>query len=69
VSAVVLDTDHLSLVLQRKQPACEGLLERLDRVPADDVATTIVSFQEQIQGWLAYLQRASDDTHILRAYR
>jgi hypothetical protein len=53
VSAVILDTDHLSLVL--RQAKCP-FLDRLDQVPPDDVATTIVSFQEQIQGWLAYLQ-------------
>jgi tRNA(fMet)-specific endonuclease VapC len=65
VSAVILDTDHLSLVLRQAQ--CP-LLDKLDQVPPDDVATTIVSFQEQVQGWLAYLQGARGDVQILRAY-
>jgi hypothetical protein len=50
VSAVVLDTDHLSVVLQQRQPAYDRLVARLDQIPADDVATTIVCFQEQMQG-------------------
>ncbi len=65
MNAVILDTDHLSLVL--RQAECP-LLDRLDQVPPDDVATTIVSFQEQVQGWLAYLQGARGDRQILRAY-
>jgi tRNA(fMet)-specific endonuclease VapC len=55
---VVLDTDHLSVLQWREEPACSRLLERLDHLAADDIATTIVSFQEQAQGWLAYLNRA-----------
>ena len=43
---VLLDTDHLSVLQWQEQPACERLLARLDLLPADDVATSIVSFQE-----------------------
>lgn len=64
----VLDTDHLSVLLSGSQPACDRLLARLDTLPPDDIAATIVSYQEQVQGWLAYLNRAKADAHILRAY-
>jgi hypothetical protein len=40
VTAVVLDTDHLSLVLQRRQPIYDRIVARLDQLPPDDVATT-----------------------------
>ena len=66
--AVVLDTDHLSILLQETQPSCSRLLARLDRLPADDVATTIVCFQEAVQGWLAHLNRARKDAQVLHAY-
>jgi hypothetical protein len=66
--AVVLDTDHLSILLQETQPACRRLLARLDRLPADDIATTIVCFQEAFQGWLAHLNRARKDPQVLHAY-
>ncbi len=44
------------------------MLARLDKLPADDIATTILSFQEQVQGWLAYLNRARKPEQIVRAY-
>jgi hypothetical protein len=55
---VLLDTDHLSVLQWKEQPACDRLLERFDGLPPDDIATSIVSFQEQAQGALAYLKRA-----------
>jgi tRNA(fMet)-specific endonuclease VapC len=65
---VVLDTDHLSVLQWQEQPACDRLLARLDRLPADDIATTLVSFQEQVEGWLAYLKRARKPAEVVRAY-
>ena len=65
---VVLDTDHLSILLKKSQPGSDRLLARLDELAPDDIATTIVCFQEQVQGWLAYLNRAKTDAHVLRAY-
>ena len=53
---VVLDTDHLTL-LQRQSPEADHILRRLDRLAPDDIAATIVSFQEQFQGWLTYLNK------------
>jgi tRNA(fMet)-specific endonuclease VapC len=44
------------------------LLARLDEVPRDDIATTIVSFHEQVQGWLAYLRRARKPEQVVLAY-
>lgn len=38
-------------------------------MPPDDIATTIVSFQEQVQGWLAALRRAKTASAILDHYK
>jgi tRNA(fMet)-specific endonuclease VapC len=65
---VVLDTDHLSILLQESQPECDRLRARLRALPLDDVATTIICFQEQVQGWLAFATRAKTDSQILLAY-
>ena len=65
---VVLDTDHLSILLQESQHACDRLRTRLRTLPLDDVATTIICFQEQVQGWLAFASRAKSDAQILLAY-
>jgi len=66
--AVLLDTDHLSVLQWQEQPACDRLLQRLDQLPPDDIATTIISFQEQLQGWLAYLSRARKPEQVVQAY-
>ena len=65
---VLLDTDHLSVLEWEEQPACNRLLERLDRLSPDDIATSIVSFHEQAQGCLVYLKRSSKAEEIVRAY-
>ncbi len=65
---VLLDTDHLSVLQGEEQPACDRLRARLRQLPPDDVATTIVSFHEQVQGWLAYLNRARKPEQVVMAY-
>ena len=53
----LLDTDHLS-VLERGGAESERLRRRLQAVPPDEVAATVVSYEEQTRGWLSYLTRA-----------
>jgi tRNA(fMet)-specific endonuclease VapC len=65
---VILDTDHLSVLRWQEQPACDRLLARLEKLAADDIATTIVSFHEQVRGWMAYLNRATKPPQIVLAY-
>ena len=65
---VLLDTDHLSILQWEEQPACDRLLARLAPLAPDDIATTIVSFHEQVQGWLAYLNRARKPEQVVRSY-
>ena len=65
---VLLDTDHLSILQWEEQPACNLLRERLHRFPPDDIATSIVTFHEQVQGWLAYLNRARRHEQVIMAY-
>lgn len=64
----VLDTDHLTILLRQGEHASDRLLKRLGDLPPDDVATTIVCFQEQIAGWLGFLNRAKSDAVLFRAY-
>jgi tRNA(fMet)-specific endonuclease VapC len=65
---VLLDTDHLSVLQWEEEPASSRLLERLRPFPPDDVATSIVSFHEQAQGCLAYLNQARKPNQIVLAY-
>lgn len=65
---VLLDTDHLSVLQWQEQPACDRLLARLDQIPPDDIATSIISFHEQVLGWQAFLSRAKKPAQIVHAY-
>jgi len=55
---VILDTDHMSLLEWENTPAAPQLERRLDRLPAEEIATTIVNFEEQVRGWMATLAKA-----------
>ena len=67
---VILDTDHISL-LERRATSAQGrkLGERLDAVPAIERAATIVSYEEQLRGWLSVLAKARKMTQQIEAYR
>ncbi len=65
--AVLLDTDHFS-ILQENRSDAVALKMRLDRLPEDAIHVSIVSFQEQAQGRLAYLRRARKREQILKAF-
>jgi tRNA(fMet)-specific endonuclease VapC len=64
----VLDTDHMSL-LEWGGEGSAVLRERLADVDSDDVATTIISYEEQMRGWMAYLARARSTEQQLAAYQ
>jgi len=65
---VVLDTDHLS-VLERDQPGGVALRARLASLSPTEVVTTIISYEEHMRGWMAYLARTRTVAHQVEAYR
>jgi len=65
---VLLDSDHLSILQRQSQPEYDRLTTRLAQLPPDDVATAIVSFQEQVRGWLSYINLARTPEAVVRAY-
>lgn len=66
---LVLDSDHLSLLDRESGAAARRLAARLSAGAAQGIATTIVNFEEQMRGWLAYLARARTVTEQIEAYR
>jgi tRNA(fMet)-specific endonuclease VapC len=61
----VLDTDIVSFAFQRHPT----VLQRLQRLPDDDlVVTTIITFGEDLGGWLPACRRAPDGAVRARAY-
>ena len=63
---VVLDTDHLTVIQRRTWPAYARLNARLSQLPIGTIQTTIISFEEQMRGWLAVISRADTNTEKLR---
>lgn len=55
---VILDTDHMSVLERREQPGVGNVRARLAEVPPSEVVTTVLSYEEQRWGWMAYLARA-----------
>lgn len=65
----VLDTDHISLMEWSAGLARQRLLRRLSAVPPDEVFTTIVTYEEQTRGWMAYAARTRTTAQQVEAYR
>lgn len=56
----ILDTDHMTL-WQYGHPL---VLTQLARIPIENRAVTMISLTEQIQGWLAAMGRARNETQV-----
>ncbi len=65
---LVLDTDHMSVLEWADGSAAERLRQRLNEA-LEPKTTTIVTYEEQSRGWLAYIARAKSRTEQLDAYQ
>jgi tRNA(fMet)-specific endonuclease VapC len=66
---LILDTDLLTLWQLQNQPAAERLRLRIEERPLDGIATTIITFQERIQGWMSVVNQAHTPAKVLLAFR
>jgi len=64
MSLYVLDTDHVTL-FQKSHPQ---VLQRVATAEPDSLAVTIVTAEEQLQGWHAAIKRASSTSRLIWAY-
>jgi tRNA(fMet)-specific endonuclease VapC len=66
----ILDTDHLS-VLDRGGTEAQSLVIRLANINTNpnDVAVTIISYEEQVRGWLDYISRTKTVAAQVEAYK
>jgi tRNA(fMet)-specific endonuclease VapC len=64
----ILDTDHLS-VLERKGANAQPLLQRMMAIDPAQISTTIVSYEEQMRGWLSYIAKAQSEDKQVEAYK
>ena len=66
---LVLDTDHMSVLERSEHQASATLRERLSTLPPVEVATTIISYEEQMRGWMAHIARTRSVAQQVEAYR
>ena len=64
---LVLDTDHL-VELDRGSDSGAVLQRKLEEAN-DEIATTIISAEEQFRGWLAQIRRQRDPHEQIAAYQ
>jgi tRNA(fMet)-specific endonuclease VapC len=57
---IILDTDHISVLQHEDSPKTVGLLEKLESLPPEEVATTVATLEEQSRSWLSLIGRYSD---------
>jgi tRNA(fMet)-specific endonuclease VapC len=67
---ILFDTDMLSIAQSPDRPESQRLRARIAAIPVDEiVGTTIVTYEEQTRGWLAYMAGARTLDAQLEAYR
>jgi tRNA(fMet)-specific endonuclease VapC len=66
---VILDTDHLTVIQRRAEPAYSRLRGRLSKVSPNTVQTTIISFEEQMRGWLSLIARLRNKSTEVGSYQ
>lgn len=66
---LILDTDHLTIIQRATEPAYTVLHNRLQQARPREDCTTIVSFEEQMRGWLTVLAQARDIHQEVATYK
>jgi tRNA(fMet)-specific endonuclease VapC len=66
---IVLDTDIISLLDRKSGEGFERFVHRFTAVPDDErVCATIISFEEQMRGWLGQVAAARKPKDEVTAY-
>ena len=59
---ILLDTDHVNVLKYPEHPRFTSLTTQLNTSDDQVIATTVITVEEQMRGWLAWINR-SDDVH------
>jgi len=65
----VLDTDHMSALEWGSGAAGQRLIARLNKLTIGEAATTIITYEEQMRGWLSVLAQSRSLDEQVEAYR
>jgi len=65
VTLFILDTDTLVLFQEGNENVCRQLLAH----PIDELATTVITVEEQLSGWYTLVRRAKGAEQLSHAYQ
>jgi tRNA(fMet)-specific endonuclease VapC len=66
---IVLDTDHVNVLKYPEHPRFARLTTQLNTSADQDIATTVITLEEQMRGWLGWMNRAQDVRRQVPAYQ
>ena len=65
---IILDTDCLSLIERKSGAEFLRLSAKLCEFSPDEIATSIITFEEQMRGWMAFIAKANSIEKQISAY-
>ena len=66
---IILDTDCLSLIDRERFLESSVLRKNLDKFQPDQLYTTIITFEEQMRGWLSFVAKSKTIEEQIYAYQ
>ena len=66
---ILLDTDHVNVLKYPGRPQFVTFMNKMNASADQDFATTIITVEEQMRGWLALIHRWDDAHRQVTAYR
>jgi tRNA(fMet)-specific endonuclease VapC len=66
---ILLDTDHVNVLKYPAHPRFASLTTQLNASADQDIATTVITVEEQMRGWLAWINRSDDVRRQVTAYQ
>ena len=66
---IILDSDYMTLLQWPEGRAAQAIRLRLDQHGPDEIATTIICYEEQIRGWFDAIRTAKNLAMEVEKYR
>lgn len=64
----LLDSDHISVLWYSGGDDYKALMENIDTRSASECFVSIVTFEEQMRGWLAYVSKSTSADGVVKGY-
>lgn len=65
---IILDTDHINILQNQHGNEFQNLTGKMSASADQDFVTTVITFEEQMRGWLALINRSNDAHRQVAGY-